>query len=254
MATHDLEIPINTSPNPRNGNTTPSRRLRVLLLAPSAVSEAKLAETFERVSHFASLTGGEDVAIVFLLHPPQTSNFVSAKHLANGTEDPSTKTEGVYAYSKLQAEMIHRSDIPYVTTLPLSSLEELPALLKRHIAHLSRPPLQQKPAATSFELLQLCTANPPMAQQTAFILSDLFTDLRDLATTCTTVNSAPDSSSPSERAGLSQMSGAFDSSNGLSSQFFEANATSKLKRLRDLVGDQECCDIVDFWKEEWLLE
>lgn len=149
--------------------------------------------------------------------------------------------------------MINHPEIPHVPTLPISSLDDLPALLKRHIAHLTRPPLQQKPAATAFELLQMCTANPPMAQQTAFILSDLFEDLRDLVATCTAAVEVSELSSPSAR-GMEQMSGVFDSSDGASSQVFEASAAGKLKRLRDLVGDQECADIVDFWKEEWLLE
>ncbi|KAK5172135.1 uncharacterized protein LTR77_003773 [Saxophila tyrrhenica] len=254
IVTHDLEIPFGSTTDPRGRNTTSSRRLRVLLLAPSAIDETKLTATFERIAHFASLTGGEDVAITFLLNPPQTSNFVSAKYFAPGTKSGNTNLEGVHAYAKIQAEMLSDDSIPHIPTLPLSNLEALPALLKRHMANLSRSPLKPKPAATTFELLQLCTANPPMAQHTAFVLSDLFRDLRDLATACTAVAAEQESSSPLVPGMSSQMSGAWESSNGLSSQFVQGGSMDRLKRLRDLVGEQDCQNIVDFWREEWLLE
>ena len=254
LTTHDIEIPFGSALDPNTGNTLPARQLRVLLLSPSAVNETKLDDTFKRIQHFASLTGGEDLAIVFSLNPPQAADSVSAKALAKISHDDSTKVDSIYAYSKLQAEMMNHREIPHIPILPLATSDKLPHLLSNHVASLTRPARKQKPVATSFELLQLCTANPPMSQHTAFILSDLFTSLKDLAMTCSAVTSAPNSSSPSARAASSQVSGLYDLGLGTSTQDSDSTVTCKLKRLSDLVGEQECRSIVEFWKEEWVAD
>lgn len=254
FTTHDIEIPFGSVVIPSNGNTLLTRQLRVVLLSPSTVNETKLDDTFKRIQHFASLTGGEDLAIVFLLNPSRATKFVSAKAVADGSSDDAAKVDAIYAYTKLQAEMMNHREIPHVPILPLANIDNLSQLLRKHTSNLSRPPPKQKPAATSFELLQLCTASPPMSQQTAFILSDLFTNLKELATTCSAVTSAPNSSSPSARAASSLVSGVYDLGLGMSTQDSHSTATSKLKRLRDLVGEQECREIVDFWKEEWTVD
>ncbi|KAK3719115.1 hypothetical protein LTR37_004679 [Vermiconidia calcicola] len=254
LSTHDLEIPYRSNDDPRSDSTSPARQLRVLLLSPSAVSEPKLDATFKRIQHFASLTGGEDLAIVFLLAPPLVKSFVTAKRLIPGHGEKDSNVEGIHGYSKLQAETLNHSEIPYVPILPLCKPEGLADLLKKHIMSLTRPPPKQKAAATSFELLQLCTANPPMSQQAAFILTDLFTDLRDLARVCSSVGSAPSSSSPTARLAASQETGVPDLSLDMSTQGSDSSATNRLKRLRDLVGDQECQAVIDFWKEEWTVD
>ena len=255
LGTHDVEIKFGTAVDASTGNTLPARQLRVLLLSPSTVSETQIESTFERIQHFASLTGGEDLAIVFLLNPPPARNFVPAIQLATDSSDDAARMKGMLAYSKLQAEMMNHTEIPYIPILPLCTLEGLPQLLNKHATNLTRTPPTQKPAATSFELLKLCTANPPMSEQTAYILSDLFVDLRDLAMTCLAVTSAPNSSSPSARAAVSsQANGVYDLGLEMSTQESDITATGKLKRLRDLVGEQKFRDIVDFWKEEWIVD
>lgn len=210
--------------------------------------------TFKRIQHFASLTGGEDLAIVFLLHRAPVKSFVTAKQLTTGHGENDSNVEGIHGYSKLQAEMINHSEVPYIPTLPLCKPEGLADLLKKHFTSLTRPPPNHKAMATSFELLQLCTANPPMSQQTAFILTDLFTDLRDLARACSSVGSAPNSSPPTARLATSQECDVPELSLDMSRQGADSSATHRLKRLRDLVGDQECQDIIDFWQEEWTVD
>lgn len=228
----------------------------MLLFSPSGTIDDRLAETVERIRRFAALTGGQDLAIVFLLDPPKDTAFTSAKNLNGNTGNPSPGQDGVIAYSKLQAAMMDHGDIPHIHVLPLTTLDALPELLKKHVAALSQPKQRAKPPTTPFTLLQMCTANPPMSQQTAFILSDLFPNLRELAVACASVSSAPISSSPSVRAAgfSSQVIGTQDTGRGMSTQYSADRAVNKLKQLRDLVGDQEVMDIVDFWKEEYTVD
>lgn len=254
LTTHDLDIPFGSIVDQSNGNTTLTRRLRVLLLSPSAVADKQLIDTVTRINHFASLTGGQDLAIVFLLNPPSDARFVSARQQTMSGGDQRAEVDGVYAYSKLQAEMINHAEIPHAPILPLAKLDGLSVLLRKHVANLSRIQPKQHASATQLDLLQLCTASPPMSQQTAYILSDLFPSLRDLATACTSVTSAPNSSSPSARAASSQTNDFYDLGLSMGPQSSDSTANNKLKRLRDLVGDQECRDVVDFWKEEFVLE
>lgn len=257
LGTHDLALPVTTSIDPRTGSTVASRTLRVLLFSPSSVSDEKLSETVERIRRFASLTGGHDLAIAFLLQSAPSAGFVSAKDLKENAVTPQAPDDdGIVAYSKLQATLTDHAEIPCVPVLLLAKLESLPEVLMKHVGYLSRPKQRASPPTTPFALLQLCTASPPMSQHTAFILSDLFADLRELAAVCTAVSSAPNSSSPSVRAaGLSSQpystqGGGMET--GL--QYSEGIALGKLKQLRDLVGEQECADIVDFWKEEWTID
>lgn len=254
LNTHDLEIPFGATTDLRTGNAATSRRLRVLLIAPLDVADNRLEQTMARISHFASLTGGEDVAIMFLVYPSSTAGFVSAKDLTNGDADAATYSNGMAAYSKLQIELLNHADVSPLSMLLLSSLDGLPALVKRHIANISRPRTPRQATTTTFELLKLCSATPPMPETTAFMLSDLFADLRDLAETCTAVTSAPNSSSPSARIVVPEAASEYGSIPTTSSQLDVSTATEKLKRLRLLLGEQGCMDVVDFWKEEWMMD
>jgi len=100
-----------------------------------------------------------------------------------------------------------------------------------------------------------------MPQQTAYILSDLFPNFQELAEACTSVSSAPNSSSPSARAaagvGVNLLDGLMAWTQGSSDAEVGRGgdgAEAKLKRLRDLVGERECVDLVEFWREEWTVE
>ena len=256
LNTHDLALPIAANADPKRSSLTATRRLRVLLFSPSATTSEKLQQTVERIRRFAALTGGQDLAIVFLLNPPKDTFFTSAKGLKEDTADVLSGQDGMIAYTKFQATLLDHGDIPHVPILPLTSLDTLPELLRKHVEALSQPPQKTKPPTTPFALLQLCTANPPMYQQTAFILSDLFPNLQELAKACTSVSSAPNSSSPSVRAvgGSFQVIGAQGSGLEMSMQYSDDRAASNMKQLRDLVGEQEFADIVDFWSEEYTVD
>ncbi|TKA83793.1 hypothetical protein B0A55_00058 [Friedmanniomyces simplex] len=253
LETHDIAIPVEASVDPTSGTTITRRYLRYLLLAPSSVDPVKIEATLDRIQHFASLTGGQDLAIIFLLQPPPATSFIPAKQLLNSTNNGSSpETNGVYAYTLLQATLMDRSGIPYIPILPLATLASLPDLLKGHSTSWARslPKAISKPP-TPMDLLQLCTANPPMPQQTTYFLSDLFPNLRELAVACTSVSSAPASSSPSARAAAGLVSSQDTEILGLGTQVSDAGGYGRLRRLRDLVGEQQCRDVVDFWQEEW---
>ena len=247
------------------------------------MAEAQLEATIERIQRFASLTGGKDLAIVFLLAPPPplaqptspiiANSFTTARKLAQQTAQLSADSErgnidGVVAWTKLQAELTNRSDIPYVPILPLTALRQLPQLVQKYVAALNTPSHPApKQSVNTFDLLQQCTSNPPMDRQTAYCLSDLFVNLEELAAACTGISSAPQSSSPSARAAARasieagscvQASDLLDdpltwTSQNVSSAIGDDGGRMKLKQLRDLVGEKQCIEVVDFWKEEWLI-
>ncbi|KAI6826498.1 hypothetical protein KC365_g4924 [Hortaea werneckii] len=283
LDTHDLALPLRPSVDPITSHALGTRHLRLLLLSSSGVVEAQLDFTIERIQRFASLTGGKDLAIVFLLASPPTpahptapiitNSFTTARQLAQQTAQLSAVSErgnldGVIAWTKLQAELTNRSDIPSIPILPLTAPDKLPQLLQKHVAalnSLSHPALKQ--SANTFDLLQQCTSNPPMDQQTAYCLSDVFANMAELAAACTGVSSAPQSSSPSARAAArasieaSRQFPANDllddpaiwTSQNVSSAVGDDDGRRKLKQLRDLVGEKQCIEVVDFWKEEWLI-
>ncbi|KAI6835044.1 hypothetical protein KC367_g6968 [Hortaea werneckii] len=284
LDTHDLALPLQPLLGPITSHGLAARQLRLLLLSSSAVAEAQLEATIERVQRFASLTGGNDLAIVFLLAstPPPlaqatalitTSSFTTARRLAQQTAQLSADSErgnvdGVVAWTRLQAELTNRSDIPYIPTLPLTSLFQLAQLVRKHVAALNSPSHPApKQSVNTFDLLQHCTSNPSMDQQIAYCMSDLFVNMAELAVACTGISSAPQSSSPSARAAAraSIAAGSQVQANDLLddpatwmshnalSDFGDDDGRRKLKQLRDLVGEKQCMEVVDFWKEEWLI-
>lgn len=252
--------------DPNTGDTLQTKHLRLLLLSPPSTADTKLGDTLERIQRFAALTGGQDLAIVFLLYPQKDSSFVSAKALTTSDDSSEAGANGMYAYSKFQAALFSNAAIPHVPILPLADVQGLPELLVKHAAARekaatakSTPHLRVKGATkppTSFDLLQLCTAEPPMAKHTALVAADVFTDLGDLAAACTSVSTAPASSSPSVRAsqGTSQASFSRGANLGWTHKGLRKGYDEKMKRLRTLVGEKESQNLIDFWAEEWTLE
>ena len=256
LDTHDLALPIGATPDPRKDRAKNMRQLRVLVFSPTATADSKLPKTLDRVQRFTLLTGGEDLVILFLLAAPVADAPIINGQPGSITLDQTTAQSGIMAYSKFQAELMDHPEIPLVSLLPLARLEDISPMLHKHAALLDRPLQKPKPATSPLALLQLCTASPPLSQQNTYMLSDLVPNLRSLAAMCTSATSVPSSSSPSARAAgfSSQVSGLPGSSLGMTTQFSDEDTTATLKRLRDLVGEQECADIIDFWKEEWTLD
>ncbi|KAI7369014.1 hypothetical protein KC336_g21052 [Hortaea werneckii] len=91
--------------------------------------------------------------------------------------------------------------------------------------------------------------------------------MAELAAACTGISSAPQSSSPSARTaarasvaagGQVQANDLLDgsatwTSRNASSNFGDDDGRRKLRQLRDLVGEKQCIEVIDFWKEEWLI-
>lgn len=246
-------MPIEDGTDPKFSNATPARLLCILLLSRSAVSDAKLRETMERIQHFSLLTGGRDLLILFLLNPPNDTSFTSAKELTKNDGNNVADEDAIVAYAKLQAELFSEAEIPYLPIRPILSIDELQTTIEKHITALKTQEMRSKPPSIPFELLKSCTVNPPMSEQTAYIISDIFADLKDLAATCSAISSAPNSSSPSAIVDAIQSSQTYALDSSLSTLSTNINAVTKLKHLRDLVGVQECQNVVDFWKVEWLL-
>ncbi|KAM0722258.1 hypothetical protein Q7P37_001699 [Cladosporium fusiforme] len=249
LDTHDLEVPLSASSHSATGSTTAPLQLRILLLSPSSTTKNSLPVTLDRIHRFAALTGGQNLAMVFLLSPPKASTFISVKHLTADDNAQATDMKGVVAYSTLQASLLPRTDIPHIPILPLASVDDLPQLLKDYINAL--PPKSERvaSAASPFELLQLCTTEPPMDRQTAYFATDCFASLKDLATACTEPLAVPSSSSPASRAdfGLGYLRSRDDMP-------MSSNAQSKLEQLRGLVGDEKLRELADFWVDEWVVD
>jgi hypothetical protein len=136
--------------------------------------------------------------------------------------------------------LFNLQDLPHIPIYPVATLYDLPALLADLRKPFGQHPHKATPASplTALDLLQRCTANPPMALQTAYYLSDLFVNLADLAGACT------------GDVGLEN-----HSEGGI------GDATSagqieddRMAQLRDLVGNDEFHNLVDFWTEEWIAE
>ncbi|KAK5016506.1 hypothetical protein LTR16_001372 [Cryomyces antarcticus] len=210
LSTHDIAFPLPLrAPQPPNP-ASPPRHLLVLLLTPS--------------THFASLTGGTDITIVFLLDaasapipgpakaphptsapgstPPPRSNpaFVSAKSLlAHTTTTTATTTptppplNGIHAYTTLAAALF-APDLPTIPLVPLAQLVGLPALLRRYVdgisSSLARTAMLTGPKVRAEELLALCTTRPPLGRQAVFVVTDLFADLRSVAAAAAPVPAA----------------------------------------------------------------
>lgn len=228
----------------------------MLLLASSWTLEAALPKTLNRIHHFASLTGGQDLAIVFLLNAPKTSSFISVKELTSTDNDPDAGTKGVIAYAKLQASLLSRSDIPHIPILPLTSVESLPGLLTKTVAALSLKPQHTPASTTPFGMLQLSTTEPPMDRQTSYFATDCFAGLRELAESCTDPTAETTSSSPSFDMGGDLFA---PSSNEGQRDYIgtgpqKRGAEEGLRQIRGLVGEQRYGELVEFWLDEWVVE
>lgn len=203
----------------------------MLLLSPSIASHPTWEATLQRIHRFAHLSV-EPAAVVFLLRVPRDTRFQSARQLADeginsGGDDGAG---GVFAYTKLQTELMSRTDIPYIPILPLSTPEGLPDLLKKHVTILTHPPAHSPHSATSLDLLQLCTLHQPLPPLTASYISDTFGSLRDVATAMTL---AP---------------GALSSSSDV---LGESASRCKIRSLENLIGSEQLRPLVAFWQGEF---
>ena len=247
LETHDLAIPLTTTLDTNGQNhITSNRQLRVLLLSPTSISAANLPHTLDRIHHFAGLTGGQDLVIVFLLSPPARTNA----NASDQTISTNTDIKSTLAFTHLQASLLPRTDIPYIPILPVSNLTNLPELLQKHASALShrhqQPPTTSNNMSKPLELLELATTEPPMNRETLFFVTDCFANLRELAMASTEPGV--------DLQGLLEGSDGFEGLRSGGGEGRVATATERLVQLRDLIGWERFKEIADFWADEWVAE
>lgn len=156
-----------------------------------------------------------------------------------------------------------------VPVLPVATAEKLPEVLRRHAAALSSRTgvgvgvgASKADAMRRFALLRRCTTAPPMDETSAYVVTDVFVDLREFAVAC-----AMEAGRGSGRWGAGS-GGGVGTSDGVASQLLSSSSeedggnggyaadrlASKVQRLRDLLGEEEARRIVEFWAREWALE
>lgn len=244
LNTHDLSLVLSTTIHPQTKLTLTTRSLRVLLLSASCtLSEQALEHALHRITTFSSLDETRDRIVVFLLNPPLDTSFRSAKQHDQVTS--TTDHGGIQAFTILQTKLFSSPHFPRgIPLLPLNGVENLPKLLKTYIDtyKIAPPPSPPPTMQQAINLLRLCTAAlTPMSEQTAYILMDVFGDLRSLMRACKAAEELmpnPRNLIPNDLSSSSEMDGEKD--------FFA--------RLRGLVDEQECRDLIDFWREEWAVE
>ncbi|KAI9710145.1 MAG: hypothetical protein M1820_002947 [Bogoriella megaspora] len=231
LETHELELsPTQSDPS------QPQRRYKFLLFSPSSTSSDVLPGNISRIERLASATGGQDIAVILLLSLSRTS-FTSAREL-NGQQHAnqgSTADDGIHALSTLQSELVKDGDLGSVPVLPLPTLELLPGLVKHHIASTSQPVTAPVNGcnASVLDLLSLCTVNPPLSQQSVFVITDLL---------------------PSLKALVRCMTEAEVDAEVVTGGVNRSHVSEQLAMLRDYLGDEEVGRIMEFWREEWVAE
>lgn len=213
------------------------------------------------------------MAIIFVQTTPRDTHFHSAKQLAQDTyadQQGEANMASMAAYARLWAELITLDEASGIPILFLAEPEGLPDLLKEH--RNARPTQDhrhrthkatQSSSASARELLQLCTANPPMPEETEYLLSDIFPNLRALAESCMVVSSPPISSSPRARASETPTTSQYFQTQGEGTESSSrrqqraaydprtSDAHRRLTQLRDLVGIDQCEAVMEFWKTEY---
>ena len=153
--------------------------------------------------------------------------------------------------------MMNLSDLPHIPVLPLGKVDGLAGLLSKHAAlHMNhRPSQQQRGAATSRELMRLCTFRQPMPELTANVLSDTFDNLQDLSRAMVTAQSEPKprSSSPAVIAAfaLSVLTQDFDENGNPLGSADDITPQGKLRALKSMLGEHEVAELMEFWQEDY---
>ncbi|KAI1764756.1 hypothetical protein GGR53DRAFT_465999 [Hypoxylon sp. FL1150] len=156
LDTHDVAIPL-SAPGGQS-----QRALRAILLSPSDVGKDACRDRIQRLSR---LSGGQDVAIVFLLK--QEQGQVSA----------------MAAFMTLQLDLIGEFEMPVI---PVNSVQAvLPNLMAFH-HHFSTSSGPQKTADPARDLLPYCSEKPPLPEHAVHVLTDITSNTRDLLETVST--------------------------------------------------------------------
>jgi hypothetical protein len=153
LTTHDIALSV--------GSIT----FRIIILTESSVSTSFKPATLARVQHFQNLTGGMNSFIFFVPSMPTADRTLSCQNALQGFQD-------------FQFFLLSNSII--IPVLYVSSPEALPSALKcltTATPHSAEPVVPHPVTA----ILPYCTVEPPMSQETLTILSDLYPNMRSLA-------------------------------------------------------------------------
>jgi hypothetical protein len=255
LETHDLSIPLPTKP---------PRALRLLLLTPSSTVQESMSATLSRIDHLTHLTGGQGIAVIFLLSPKPSATgpsshsrshaiptFVSAKTLP--LREASSKNEdGFQAYTALQATLLAHPGSSSIPILPLVDSEKLLDLLKECQKRFSQPqaPAPQLPV-TSHELLRESVSGCAVPSQgqtdrddgaqvdVASVINHVFGNLQEFVQWCVSSLDAEGTRVDSDGYGDVQMVNGEEDPG---------------KLLRDIVGDEQAAEVKAWWQEEWIAD
>ncbi|GAB7356702.1 hypothetical protein MBLNU459_g7409t2 [Dothideomycetes sp. NU459] len=249
LDTHDIALKL-----PRRDKPVTST-LCFLLLSPTSVL-SDLDATLTRIEHFASLTGGLNIAMVLLLSSPSRSSSSSSSSTthtpaATATDPHPAEPDpllGQHSYAQLQATLLSRPDLPWIPILPLARVAGLPSLLQSYAGSVGRgPPAPPEPGARSLDLLAQCTVEAPLSPLARDLASDVFRSLAELAGAATAVVAAAAVEGGREIGGWASPSFSVPSDR-------TRGARKAFEVLREQVGDEVVEGMLEFWAGEWIAD
>ncbi|KAF2084031.1 hypothetical protein K490DRAFT_69220 [Saccharata proteae CBS 121410] len=177
-----------------------------------------MPDTLTRITHFASLTGGKDSAIVFIL-----ASSAAVQSDAASASMSSSNEDGLRAYMHLASTLLTDPVVSTIPVLTLPTCSGIDGLLQNYIRALSTT-VDQPVAATDAvqELLPWCTSDArPMGQEEVLGLTDVFASLLEMAE-------------------MAMKEG--------------ADWEEKGEEMVGVVGLERATSVVEFWREEWVAE
>ncbi|KAI0176202.1 hypothetical protein GGR52DRAFT_349973 [Hypoxylon sp. FL1284] len=156
LETHDVAIPL-----PSSGRQA-QRALCAILLSPSDVGKDECRGRIQRLSR---LSGGEDIAIVFLLKQEQGQGSATA------------------ALMTLQLDLVGEFEMPII---PVNSVQAVSTNLMAFYRQICTSSGSSKKANPAQTLLPYCSDRPPLPEHTVNVLTDITSNIRDLLDTAST--------------------------------------------------------------------
>ncbi|KAG8630616.1 hypothetical protein KVT40_002235 [Elsinoe batatas] len=183
------------------------------------MSDSLSSQLRDRLQHFAAITGGQNLAICFLL-----ASEIEGTHF----HQSSTPACGLQAYTKLQCILTVESELPTLPVLLCANAGDVGATVKAHIESLVSyqpgPPLPHPG-----NLLAGCTIGPYMSSAEVSSVASLFGNIGNLASACVA------SAEQSQSNGLMELTAE------------DRTSIMRLEALRRQIGDERARGILGFW-------
>ena len=155
LQTHDIAVPLVPHQN--------GRFHRAIILTQSCTTQSHKAGTLSRVQHFEALGGGTDSSIIFVQMPASSQQCCQ---------------QALQAFQDVQFLLLSNSI--YIPVLYVASPEALPSAIKTLTSPVSSIPEPNLPLAATC-VLPYCTDEFPMKAETLTALSDIFPNMRSVA-------------------------------------------------------------------------